>query len=377
MNAELLTIGIDATRANDPHKTGVGWYAWHVIQEMKALQTEQDIQFVLYSARALQGELATLPSNWSSKVLGWPPKRLWTQVRLSWEMLVHKPDVLFIPGHVAPLICPKNTYTTVHDVAAAHFPKSYSWFERWYSLWSADRAMRSLRGVFVPSQAVKNDLINRNGSYREQKIHVTPLACDVPEQLPSGVAEQYGIHTPFFMSVSRLEEKKNTKRIVQAFDAFCATSEEQYSLVLIGNPGHGYAAVAHAIDQSPNKSRIILPNSVHKDGWIPMGDVYALMAEATAFVFPSLYEGFGIPILEAFSCNTPVITSHAGSLPEVGGEACVYVDPQDVDAIADGMKKVVEDVSYAQHMQEKGKERVKAFSWQRCARQTYEVLCGS
>ncbi|MEK7065054.1 MAG: hypothetical protein AAB963_01275, partial [Patescibacteria group bacterium] len=152
-----MLIGIDASRANEIQKTGVGWYAYFLIQEMKHLSTlalehfstqggvgAKALQFVLYTREPLRGELAKLPENWTVKVLGWAPKRLWTQVRLSWEMLWRAPDVLFVPAHVFPIIHPKKTVMTIHDVAAIKFPKSYGWFERWYSVWSARVALKKL-----------------------------------------------------------------------------------------------------------------------------------------------------------------------------------------------------------------------------------------
>ena len=140
-----MIIGIDASRANEEQKTGVGWYAWHVIQELKHLTTlplnhtttRQPLRVVLYTNKPLMGDLAVLPEGWSEKVLQWFPGRLWTQIRLSFEMLVNPPDVLFIPAHVFPIIHPKKTVMTVHDIAAIKFPESYNWFERWYSVWSA------------------------------------------------------------------------------------------------------------------------------------------------------------------------------------------------------------------------------------------------
>lgn len=365
-----MIIGIDATRANGAEKTGVGWYAWHVIQEMKKIKTD-NVQFVLYSRKPLMGELAELPEGWKSKVLRWPPKRLWTQVRLSWEMLVHKPDVLFVPAHVFPLIYPKKTFMTIHDIAAARFPTSYTWFERWYSLWSAKRALTSLSSIFVPSNVVKEDLIDRYGSANSKKIHVTHLGHNASVTNDSSVLKKYDISKPFFMSVSRLEEKKNTKGIIKAFDVFCKT-QQTHQLVLIGRPGHGYTEVARAIQESPNKDRIIFP--VEKNGRASMQEVYNIMGHADAMVYPSLYEGFGIPILEAFACATPVITSNVGSMPEVGGDACMFVDPQDIDSIGVAMTRVVSDAALANDLREKGKERVQQFSWERCAKQTLKII---
>jgi len=152
-----MKIGIDASRANDEKKTGVGWYAYHVIQQMKK-QTPRDVEVILYTNKPLRGDLADLPENWKENILRWPPKRLWTQIRLSLEMLVHRVDVLFVPAHVVPIIRPKKTVMTVHDIAALKFPDSYNWFERWYSVWSARVALKKLWRVITPSEFTKREL---------------------------------------------------------------------------------------------------------------------------------------------------------------------------------------------------------------------------
>jgi hypothetical protein len=152
-----MKIGIDVSRANNLQKTGVEWYAYFLLQELKKIIPE-NIEVVLYSREALQGDLAELPKNWTSKILHWPPKIFWTQARLSLEMLFHKPDILFVPAHVCPLVHPKKTVMTVHDIAALRFPESYNHFERWYSLASVRFALQNVWRIITPSQFTKNEL---------------------------------------------------------------------------------------------------------------------------------------------------------------------------------------------------------------------------
>ena len=153
-----MVIGIDASRANHEEKTGVEWYAWHLIEEFKKIIPDTH-RVILYSDEPLRGALSVLPAHWESRVLRWPPRRLWTQVRLSYEMLVRRPDVLFIPAHVCPIIHPDRTVMTVHDIAAVQFPETYSRFEHWYSLSSARYAVKRLWRVIVPSEHVKKQLL--------------------------------------------------------------------------------------------------------------------------------------------------------------------------------------------------------------------------
>src|SRR3989338_7400368 len=182
-----MIIGIDASRANNEQKTGVGWYAYHLIQELKKTNSQFPIpnyRVVLYSDRPLEGELAHLPEHWESKVLRWPPKRLWTQMRLSWEMLVRPPDVLFIPAHVFPIIHPKKTVMTVHDVAAVRFPETYNWFELWYTIWSAKTALKKLWKIIVPSEFTKTELSAMSADKNSQNVVVIPHGYD--EKIQNG-----------------------------------------------------------------------------------------------------------------------------------------------------------------------------------------------
>lgn len=378
-----MTIGIDASRANNTQKTGVEWYAFFVIQELKSLNFQfsifkEDINVILYSDKPLEGELAKLPEGWSSKVLKWPPRRLWTQVRLSIEMLLHPPDVLFIPAHVFPFIHPKKTVMTVHDVAATAFPQSYNWFERWYSVFSAKRALKKLWRVIVPSEFTKKELEKLEFRiWNLEKIHVIPHGYNTDYGIVRSTDEvkntldTYGITKPFLLSIGRLEEKKNTTRMVEAFNILKASSTFQIpdsTFLLVGPPGHGYEAVESAIEQSPHKSDIIRP------GWVDADDLPVLMQAAELLVFPSLYEGFGIPVLEAFAAGTPVVASTGNCLEEVGQDGAVYADPLSAQDIADKIQLVLEDENQRAKMIARGKEIVKQYSWARAAKETAQIL---
>ncbi len=360
-----MIIGIDASRANEDKKTGVGWYAYHTIQEFKKIIPD-NVRVVLYSREKLKGELAILPVNWESKVLKWLPGRLWTQFRLSWEMFFHAPDVLFIPAHVFPIIHPKKTVMTIHDIAAIKFPEAYNWFEKWYTLWSGKIALKKLWKVITISQFTKNELKKEFGVLNFEKVKVIYLGYNKEyEEVVENVDEvlkKYKIEKPYLLSIGRLEEKKNTARIVEAFNNVRVNSYIS-KLVLIGSKGYGYEKVKKVISESEFKNDIIVP------GWVEEKDLPALMQGAEVFVFPSLYEGFGIPVLEAFAAGTPVVASRGGASQEIGGSACEYVDPMNTDSIVKGIEKARQGDNV-----EKGKERAENFSWEKCARETWEVL---
>ena len=361
----MITIGIDASRANKEEKTGVEWYAFFVIEHLKKIDTSEHVRFILYSDTPLKGELSDLPRNWESKVLTWPPKRLWTQVRLSFEMLFSAPDVLFIPAHVFPIIHPKKTVMVVHDIAASVFEESYNFFERWYSLFSARRAVKKLFKVIVPSGFTKSELEREFGV--ADNVSVIPHGVDTRYRVLDSsdeVLKKYTISHPFFLSVGRLETKKNTERIIQAFDIFCEKAHTPHQLLLVGKPGHGYEHVRKTFAQSKNRNLIITP------GWSSPDDLVHLMNKAQALIFPSLYEGFGLPILEAFLCETPVITSQTGASAEIARGYAHVVDPLKSDDIAQAMKILTES---KQDLLEAA-AYARSFSWERCAKETLRLL---
>jgi glycosyltransferase involved in cell wall biosynthesis len=373
-----MIIGIDASRANHPQKTGVGWYVYFLIQELKTI-VPQNVTVILYSDVPLQGELADLPPHWTSKVLGWPPKRFWTQIRMSYEMLVSPPDILFVPAHVFPLIHPQKTIMTVHDIAATEFPETYSSFQKWYSLWSAKFAAKNLWRVIVPSEFVKKEMISNFQLKDSKNISVIYHGYDekflkkISDEKKETVLKQYQVQSPFLLSIGRLESKKNTSRIIEAFEQIKKTPNTKFDvtslkLVLVGSPGFGYEKVEKSLNQSPCK------DDIYTLGWVDKDALPALMQSAKVFVFPSLSEGFGIPVLEAFASGTPVIVSKGSCLEEIGGSGVVAVDALNVNSISNGIFHLLENEYFAQEKIQAGKERVKNFSWKKCAEEVANIL---
>lgn len=365
-----MILGIDISRINQEKRTGVEWYAYYLLLEFTKIMP-QDVHVRVYTREPLLPDLVSfLPESWEVCVLQWPPKRLWTQIRLSAEMLLRPPDVLFIPAHVFPWIHPKKTVMTVHDIAAAHFPESYNWFEQWYSLWSAKKAVSALWKVITPSEFTKKDIVQ--AAKTKYASHIVPIHMGVDQQLFSKkeskveVLKKYQITKPYILSVGRLEYKKNTARIIKTFEEIKKTHDLQ--LVLIGKPGHGFEEVKEATENSPHKQDIVQP------GWVGEGDLPQLYNGASVFFFPSLYEGFGMPLLEAFACQVPVVCSNNGSLPEVAQGAAILVDPTNVNQMAKELKDLLDDPIKQQSLINTAKEQVSKFSWNKTAKETLALL---
>ncbi|MEY4723793.1 MAG: hypothetical protein RLZZ324_1306 [Candidatus Parcubacteria bacterium] len=369
-----IIIGIDASRANALQKTGVERYAFEVIQRLKR-EIPAEYRVRLYSREPLQGALAELPTNWESAVLAWPPRRLWTQLRLSWEMYRRPPDLLFVPAHVLPPLLPRRSVVTMHDVAFMPFPRAYTPHGALYLRADAMLAVRRATRILTVSEFSKREIAKWFGAAPE-KISVTPLAYDaaqyhaVPKEEAARVAAKRGLNGPYFLFVGRLERKKNLGGLFAAFREYKSVHPRAAeSLALVGGRGRGFAHEHHALDGWPGAAR-----AVRELGFVPQEDVAALYAGATALVLPSWYEGFGLPVIEAFACGTPVIAARAASLPEVAGDAALLVDPARPHELADALSRLAEDAALRADLVRRGHERVKAFSWDACARGTWEAM---
>lgn len=368
-----MIIGIEASHANKEKRTGVEEYCWQIIQNLKK-QIPSDVRVILYSRRPLIAGLNNLPINWFSKVLPWiekVPRRFqkgWSQCRLSWELRKNPPDVFFAPGQLVPFFCPKNTVVTVHDSAFLTQKESYWFMSRWYLRLMNALIVKKAKKILTPSEFSKNELV-KFYNLDENKILITPLGYNKEVYHPSPnqeVLKKLNINKKFILSVGRLEKKKNTVNIIRAFDLLRKDFDCQ--LVLVGRPDVGYSEVDWAITNSPQRSDIIVP------GWVDAQNIAALMSLAEVFVFPSLYEGFGIPVLEAMACGCPVVASRGNSLEEVGGEAALYVSPDDVREISEALKSVFSDSVLKQKMSESGLNRAKEFSWEKTAKSTWFLL---
>ena len=208
----------------------------------------------------------------------------------------------------------------------------------------------------------------------EEKVHVIYpgynadlFRPDLPQSESDEALQRHGLQADYFLHVGTLEPRKNLVRLIQAFDLVRRKSHEDIQLVLAGGKGWKYESIFEEIH------RLNLHDSVRLLGYVPDEDLPGLIKGARAVVYPSLYEGFGIPPLEAMAVGTPVLTSNTSSLPEVVGDAAVLVDPEDVGSIASGMEDIWTDGDLRQSLQEKGWLRAQRFAWDKSARQTMDL----
>ena len=367
-----MKIGIDASRANREIKTGVEWYSFYLIEELKKITSHSQDQFFLYTDKPLKGELSKLPKNWHEKILFWPFKYLWTKIRLSFEILKNKPDVLFIPSHVLPLIFPKKTVITIHDLGYERYPEAYPKLFRFYLKKNYQIASRLAEKIIVPSYFTKKELITLY-KVPPEKIEVIHLGYNEKifkkieeKEKVDKFLEKFGIKKPYLVFIGRLEIKKGIKCLLQAYRLLITNYQlKNISLVLVGKPGYGYNEIRNLKLKIKNLIEI---------GHVDQNDLPYFYNGAEIFIFPSLYEGFGMPILEAMACGCPVIASDIEPIKEVGGESVIFFKVGDAEDLAEKIKKVLENQELKNQMIQKGLENIKKFSWQKCAKQTLEVL---
>lgn len=367
-----MIIGIDASRANKKNKTGVEWYSYHLIEEFKKLDKEN--HYFLYTDKPLEGDLAKCPSNFEEVILKWPLPRFWTLGRLSLEMKFgkKKPDVLFVPAHTTPLLTPKETVVTVHDIGFEHYPELYSWADKLYHRFSIQVIKRKVDRIITISKYSRDDIVNFY-NIAKHKVKIVANGYDNKRYKQLEVSDsdlsKHKIPEKFILFIGRLEAKKNTASLVEAFAQFLEKNPDStHKLVLVGKQGYGFEKVVEIIEKYNIQDKVIMP------GWLDDEDLPKLLNKASLFVFPSLFEGFGIPVLEAMACGCPVICSNTTSLPEAAGEAALMFDPTNLDDIVARMEQVLLNPEVSESLREKGLNRVKDFSWEKCALETLDVI---
>lgn len=413
-----MIIGIDASRAFSNFWGGPESYSYHLIRAM--LKTPCSHTFRLYvgpqasksprfrpffsNLSNVKGQM--LKVSYQLSIVPWP--RLWTQGGLALECLVNPSDVLFVPAHTLPILRRPSlkTVVTIHDLGAEFLPNYHKFPQKYYLNLMTEYALKQATKIIAVSEFTKKTIINK---FHDKNRH--PELHDVKDLDPSGRAPQddrevgekikviyegydrrtfyprlpqeiesikkkLGIEDNYFLFVGTIQPRKNLVRLIEAFSRICQlsivnppTGEAGCQLLLVGSPGW----INEEIYKAPNKFGV--EDRVKFLGHVEEDELAGLMSGCQAFVFPSLYEGFGLAPLEAMACGAPVIMSNVTSLPEVGGQAALYVDPLSVPDIVQKMSLVASfEREKRQEWVMRSSEQAQKFSWEKAALETLEVL---
>lgn len=365
LNAHLLNLSASYRGA------GIHRYIHHTLLHLPQV-APQHRYIVFLNERQMR---ATHPAM-QTHTTHWPTYK--PLVRIAWEQTVlpiatftEHLDLLHAMAFARPIMARCPIVLTIYDMSFVRMPERFPTFQRLYlqrmSRYSARRAAR----IIVISQSTKDDVVRFCGVPADR---VTVIYCGVDElfkPLSRHEVEQFrsakGLPSHFILYLGTLEPRKNVAQLVRAYAALRQNGREKPKLVIAGAKGWGYDKVFATVEQSGVKDDVIFT------GYVPQAELPFWYNAADLFVFPSLFEGFGLPVLEAMACGTPAITSNVSSLPEVAGDAALTIAPGDARTLAEAIAQALHDTTLRQQMRERGLQQAAKFNWPTAARQTARV----
>ena len=376
-----LLIGVDA-RSLSGQSTGVGRYVKNLVGHMLALDSSmrfrlyipaelEDAEAIDNPGAAGQIETVVLRTPLLDRTSLWNNVFVWNHLRLPAHLARHPVDLLHCPFYTLPALCPAPAVVTIHDITFELHPEWYTRRARLAFSGFAAASARKARHVLTVSGCSRDDII---AAYHLEPSRVTavPLAPD-PEFRPvtdpgevAAVKARYGISSEYLLHVGSITPRRNMSRLLEAF-ASARRRRPGLTLVLAGRVEPPSPPVEVEIQRKG------LTGAVSVTGYVRPGDLPALYSAAAAVVYPSLYEGFGLPVLEAMACGAPVLASDTSCFPEVAGDAALLVDPRNTHALAEGMSAILADDALRRRLVGAGLARSAAFTWERTARATLAV----
>lgn len=370
-----MNIWIDGYEANTKQRLGSSQIAFEILRNLEKIDKKNEYTILLPSEP--MEDMPKERRGWVYKQLR--PSRLWTRIALPIALYraKPKPDVIFSPTHYIPRFSPVKRVGIIFDLSYLHFPEFFQKGDLWqltnwskYSILNADH-------IITISNFTKQDIIKQYGISREKITAVHPgYNSDIFRPVKNDskikkVQDKYKISEKYLIFIGTIQPRKNLLRLIESFSKI-----DDLQLVIIGkSSGEGrqgwmYGDILRRPQELDIEERIIFT------GFIPNEDLVCLLNGAVAFILPSLWEGFGIPVVEAMACGVPVIVSNVSSLPEVVGKAGLLIDPKSVNQIEQSIRLISTDTKLRLNKSKQGLEQAKKFSWVKMAKSVLKVLEG-
>lgn len=353
-----------------PRRVGSGEYCYELLLNLNKIDKKNN--YIIYLPENPTVDLPGESINWHYKII--KPRKMWTLFGLSLEFLLRRsrPDVFLSPTHYLPIFAPNRSAISILDVSYIHFPELFkssdlNQLTKWtkYSIGKAKR-------VFTISKASKDDIIKAYGVSDRMITVVYPgikpeTNLKFEMQNSKSIKDKYGVEGEYILFVGTLQPRKNITRLIEAFSKL---KKPNLNLIVVGKRGWKFEEILAAPKKFGVENRVKFLDCVSDE------ELQAFYKNAVCFVLPSLYEGFGLPVLEAMKYGCPVVTSNISSLPEAGGNAALYIDPLNVNDIKEKLELMINDEGLRMKYVKKGYEQVKKFSWEKTARETLVALEG-
>ena len=364
-----MKIGIDARMFSDRF-TGIGRYNFELTKRLFA--KEKGIEWVIFLNEPEFSQF-DFPSNVKKALVEAPIYSLAEQTKFLPILYKEKCDLVHFTHFNVPIGYRRPFVVTIHDTTINFYPGKK--FDKWYHKKGYEvimtNAVRSSQQIITVSENTKKDVIRLYNikSEKIKPIWIAPSEEFIPitEEETIVIKKKYDLSDQFLLYTGNWREHKNLVGLLKAFKKVARHNKQPLQLVITGKPDPHYPEVLETI------KKMGLDDLVKMPGLVDFEDLRKLTAAATVYVFPSFYEGFGLPPLEAMKCGTPVCASNISSIPEVCGEAAIYFDPEDVEDMIEKIKMVLSDEKLQKKLIQKGLEQVKQFSWDRCAEETMGV----
>jgi glycosyltransferase involved in cell wall biosynthesis len=376
-----MKIAIQAADLDSPRIDGTRVYLLNMLKRFGAIDSGDE--FRIYHKNKFNPELMP-PEFPNYKFISKSFPLYWTQIRFAFELLKDNPDCLWMPMQALPFLRSKklNTTVTIHDLAFKIFPQFFPKKDLHRLNLFTDYAVRNAKKIIAVSHSTKKDILKFFPEIKEEKIRVIYHGFDqelfqkeIPDEKTKGINAKYNIlaspangqDTKYILYAGAIQPRKNLGVLIEAFELI-KEENPKLKLILAGGKAWLWEEIFKKTEKSEFSKDIIIT------GTIPFEDLAVLYRKASVFVFPSLYEGFGIPVLEAMASGIPVVSAKNSSLSEVGDDAAKYFDSSSPQDLRNKILNVLNNEEERSRMIEWGKDAIKKFSWDKCAKETLDYI---